>query len=580
MAESPDYRPSKAAPAAGGWISRRRETGPEPTSEPVSRSNSEPAEPNATFEKIKRKKELRSVPTSDGGERGALREETPSLDTVEARKAGRLIVGSVATVVGLLVGFIGFRLVLGPSSKKEVVAEQRIVMEDVRKLKERNETEARTMLERARELARSGNIELAQSLLRKVTTAYPETRSASEAHEALSNPRNRLSKFLERSGNTSAPSDSSATISGARGASGTASAPDVATVVKSTPEPPSRLADGGAAGSSAAVPSGVAQPVVVANDQIVPEKPEASLANPIAGSPAEPPPPPFRGLPPGYQPRTGAPMHSSGWPVEIVGSRDGAMMVLVPGGPFIMGRDRGDPNESPAHPVNLSTFYIDKHEVTNRQFDRFVRETGVRAERSRALAREEGGVSLSEDYPAVMVSAKDAKDYADWAGKTVPTEAQWEKAARGNDQRLYPWGSLPPVWEKPRVYHQIDPVMSFPSDLSQCGAYDMAGNAIEWTRDWFDPNWYATLGRGPTPLDPTGPASRPATLQLTVRGDSPEWLVTARQGVRFDSHLPYLGFRCVLMVDGPDIQLHPGAPNIAPANSGRSGAAKKVEVPY
>src|SRR5262249_7277796 len=159
---------------------------------------------------------------------------------------------------------------------------------------------------------------------------------------------------------------------------------------------------------------------------------------------------------------------------------DGAMMVLVPGGPFIMGRDGGDPTEAPAHPVNLSTFYIDKHEITNRQFDRFVKETGVRTERSRALARDDGGVRLSEDYPAVMVSAKDVKDYADWAAKTVPTEAQWEKAARGTDQRLYPWGSLPPAWEKPRAFHQIDAVMSFPSDLSPSGAYDMAGNAVEW----------------------------------------------------------------------------------------------------
>jgi formylglycine-generating enzyme required for sulfatase activity len=256
------------------------------------------------------------------------------------------------------------------------------------------------------------------------------------------------------------------------------------------------------------------------------------------------------------------------------------MMVLVPGGTFIMGRDGNDPTEAPAHPVKLSTFYIDKHEVTNRQFDAFLKETGARADRSRALVRDGEMVSQSEDFPVVMVNARDVKDYADWAGKRVPTEAQWEKAARGTDQRLHPWGSLPPVWEKPRVPHQIDAVMSFPSDLSPQGAYDMAGNALEWTRDWFDADAYATANagaRGALPEDPTGPANRPASLQLTVRGCSKQWLVTGREGVKFESRLPYLGFRCVLPVEGPDSTTTPSGP-AAPAGTG--GTAKKVVVPF
>jgi formylglycine-generating enzyme required for sulfatase activity len=188
-------------------------------------------------------------------------------------------------------------------------------------------------------------------------------------------------------------------------------------------------------------------------------------------------------------------------------------------------------------------------------------------------------VNLSEDFPVVMVTAREAKEYADWANKKLPTEAQWEKAARGTDQRLYPWGSLPPAWEKPRTPHQIDAVMSFPTDLSPFGAYDLAGNAMEWTRDWFDADAYAAV-RSVVAEDPSGPTSRPPSLQLSVRGGSKQWLVTARDGVKFDARLHYLGFRCVLPVEGPDsiAQPPPAAPGAAPA--GPAGAGKTTVVPF
>src|SRR5262249_41358426 len=146
----------------------------------------------------------------------------------------------------------------------------------------------------------------------------------------------------------------------------------------------------------------------------------------------------------------------SGWPLEIVGGRDGAMMVLVPGGAFLMGRDGSEAVEAPAHLARVSTYYIDKHEVTNRQYELYLRDTGPRADRNQALARDGWRVSVSEDFPVVMVSARDARDYAEWTGKRLPTEAQWEKAARGTDQRLYPWGAQAPVWLKPRAPLQVD----------------------------------------------------------------------------------------------------------------------------
>ncbi len=142
------------------------------------------------------------------------------------------------------------------------------------------------------------------------------------------------------------------------------------------------------------------------------------------------------------------------------------------------------PAEAPAHPVTLATYYIDTHEVTVRQYALFLKETGHKDnERQRALAREAPNASASEGLPVVMVTAPDARDYAEWAGKRLPTEAQWERAARGGDGRLSPWGTTPPVWDKKREPRQIVPVMSFPYDVSPFGVFDMAGNAMEWTKD-------------------------------------------------------------------------------------------------
>jgi formylglycine-generating enzyme required for sulfatase activity len=284
-------------------------------------------------------------------------------------------------------------------------------------------------------------------------------------------------------------------------------------------------------------------------------------------------------LPAGFQARSGAGTDPSGWPLEVVGSRDRAMMVLVPGGTFVMGRDGADPAEAPAHVTRLSTFYIDKHEVTNRQFELFLHDTGLRPERTQALAREAGRVSVSEDFPVAMVSVKDARDYAEWAGKRLPTEAQWEKAARGTDMRLYPWGPQAPNWVRPRAPLQVDAVMSYPSDLSPSGAYDMAGNVLEWTRDWYDSGAYATY-RGTTAEEPTGPSSRPPSSQVVVRGVARDWTITAREGMLEGSRLPYLGFRCVLPVEGRDTIAHPAAGAETARPGANPAATKKGVVPF
>ncbi len=171
---------------------------------------------------------------------------------------------------------------------------------------------------------------------------------------------------------------------------------------------------------------------------------------------------------------------------------DGAEMVLVPAGPFLMGSLDGDADEAPPCVVTLPAFYIDKFEVTHAQYAQFVEATGhlppidwPRGLMPSKLAR----------HPVVNVTWADAAAYAKWAGKRLPTEAEWEKAARGTDGRIYPWGnsaagkkaaSGEDAKDRAHPEGRTFPVGSFPDDTSPFGVMDMAGNVWEWTADWYD----------------------------------------------------------------------------------------------
>jgi formylglycine-generating enzyme required for sulfatase activity len=175
-------------------------------------------------------------------------------------------------------------------------------------------------------------------------------------------------------------------------------------------------------------------------------------------------------------------------------------MVLVPGGEFIMGTDETDPDEKaaeygigkpwlidehPAHKVNLPAYYIDKYEVTNARYKQFVEATGRKAPADWSNGQIPQGRSL---YPVEMVNWDDAAAFCRWDGKRLPTEAEWEKAARGTDGRIYPWGN------------EFDPkkanvggsaggtvaVGSYESGKSPYGVHDLIGNVWEWTSDWYE----------------------------------------------------------------------------------------------
>ncbi len=208
----------------------------------------------------------------------------------------------------------------------------------------------------------------------------------------------------------------------------------------------------------------------------------------------------------------------------LVCEADGSEMVLIPAGEFTMGSGERF-NETPAHGVRVDAFYLDRHEVTNRQFKLFVdanpewapdRIAPRLADRN-YLAHWEGDTYPPElaEYPVVNVSWYAAAAYVQWAGKRLPSEAQWEWAARGPQGHRYSWGDeFDP--QRGNVARRADgpmPVCSFPSN--DFGLCDMTGNVLEWCADWYDEEYYAE-----SPVhNPTGPDSGDAHV---LRGGA--WL--------------------------------------------------------
>ena len=191
--------------------------------------------------------------------------------------------------------------------------------------------------------------------------------------------------------------------------------------------------------------------------------------------------------------------------------KDGAPMVLVPAGEFMMGSHRADKkaelDERPVNPVYLDAFYIDQYEVTTARYAKFFQET----KRSEPKYWSEQVLKRRGRKPVVGMDWNDAAAYCSWAGKRLPTEAEWEKAARGPDQRLYPWGNAEPSRQRANFNHCCDfddygiltDVGSIEGGKSPYGAYDMAGNVSEWVADWYGQNYYSEKPeRNPTgPLD-------------------------------------------------------------------------------
>ncbi len=239
-------------------------------------------------------------------------------------------------------------------------------------------------------------------------------------------------------------------------------------------------------------------------------------------------------------------------PTEITDAK-GVSMVLVPAGEFTMGSDAGDPDEKPVHQVYLDTFYIDKYEVTNELY-KICEDSKVCQPPSNISSlryREYYGNSEFDNYPVVYIEWKMAKTYCEWRKANLPSEAEWEKSARGTDNRIYPWGNKPDVTyanylsgQERRFGGDITEIGNYKMGRSPYNAYDMAGNVWEWVADLYEIDYYESLVENA--FNPIGPSSG---NEHVIRGGAfDSYLISIRSSNRKSSN-PFninydIGFRC------------------------------------
>jgi formylglycine-generating enzyme required for sulfatase activity len=225
---------------------------------------------------------------------------------------------------------------------------------------------------------------------------------------------------------------------------------------------------------------------------------------------------------------------------------DGMVMLNIPAGPFIMGSDNGNPDESPAHAVTLDAFWIDQTEVTNEMYKKCV---------ISGACREPASVDVPNyyfqapyaDYPVINVNWNAASVYCTWAGSRLPSEAEWEKAARGDKEGTYPWGNIAPdsnLANYGDYSRGTTKVGSYPAGASPYGVLDMAGNIREWVNDWFDANYYS---QSPA-YNPPGTENGTARV---IRGGAYSDSENTIRSINRDSSLPdytlyWIGFRCAM----------------------------------
>ena len=230
-----------------------------------------------------------------------------------------------------------------------------------------------------------------------------------------------------------------------------------------------------------------------------------------------------------------------------ISDKDGMAMLYIPAGDFSMGSNNGEADEKPVHKVNLDAYWIDSTKVTNAMYAKCV-SAGVCQEPSNKNSNTHSnyyGNSQFDNYPVIYVDWNMAKTYCKWRGDRLPTEAEWEKAARGTDGRTYPWGNDAPnkdLLNYRGAINDTTKVGSYESGKSPYGLYDMAGNGWEWVSDWYGSTYYQTSPSS-NPLGPDTGAFR------ALRGGSWYYYVNYARSAYRSYFAPsftnyYVGFRC------------------------------------
>ena len=224
-------------------------------------------------------------------------------------------------------------------------------------------------------------------------------------------------------------------------------------------------------------------------------------------------------------------------------------MVTIPAGPFVRGTESGGFDERPPRTIHVDEFSIDRYEVTNHQYQQFVVATGHRKPGLPSRYAKSGAKVRGINQPIVYVSWDDAEAYCRWKGKRLPTEAEWEKAMRGTDGRLWPWGDKERPdganWARVQDGHEVSArVGTFPLDKSPYGVMDGAGNVMEWVADWYDETYYKNSS------DQNPPSPEYGTYRVlrgggytTTGGDV---RITSRSKMMPDFRDETIGFRCAI----------------------------------
>ena len=238
------------------------------------------------------------------------------------------------------------------------------------------------------------------------------------------------------------------------------------------------------------------------------------------------------------------------------GATDEAELVLIPAGEFTMGHNSGY-DTLPVRRISLPAFYIDKYEVTNKRYKRFIDATAYKVPWSQDPAVAAYAWDWQKriypegkgDDPVVLVSWEDAKAFCAWAGKRIPSEAEWEKAARGSKGKPYPWGD---DWANGKAntaesgVKQTAPSGTFKGDVSEYGVYDLGGNVSEWVEEWF----------APYPGNPMTSYEERNKYRV-LRGGSWDYSHSIANGYHRQYALPQsqmtaIGFRCVKAADATE----------------------------